>query len=181
MKFYSPSAQVCPSPNWVALLMSIFVCLVAVRARAQGQGLRIGREVAIPRHVQDGEEYQLTVPQLIAFGEKLFTAKWTIQEGAERPQSKGTGAPLSEPSDPRIFPRNFNRISDPDSNSCSGCHNEPFVGDGGDHITSVFVLGQRFDFATFDHSDPGSPVALWTSAASSPHFRTSPTSARPSA
>ena len=75
MKFYSPSAQVCPSPNWVALLMSIFVCLVAVRARAQGQGLRIGREVAIPRHVQDGEEYQLTVPQLIAFGEKLFSAR----------------------------------------------------------------------------------------------------------
>jgi len=37
--------------------------------------LRIGREVAIPRHVQDGEEYQLTIPQLIAFAEKLFTAK----------------------------------------------------------------------------------------------------------
>jgi hypothetical protein len=100
--------------------------------------------------LQDGEEYQLTIPQLIAFGEKLFTAKWTIQEGAGRPQSKGTGAPLSDPSDPLIFPRNFNRISGPDSNSCSGCHNEPFVGDGGDRITSVFVLGQRFDFATFE-------------------------------
>jgi len=110
--------------------------------------------VAIPRHLQDGEEYQLTIPQLVTFGEKLFTAKWTIQEGAGRPLTKGTGAPLSDPSDPLIFPRNFNRISGPDSNSCSGCHNEPFVGGGGDRITSVFVLGQRFDFATFDHSDP---------------------------
>lgn len=114
----------------------------------------IGREVAIPRHLQDGEEYQLTIPQLVTFGEKLFTAKWTIQEGAGRPLTKGTGAPLSDLSDPLIFPRNFNRFSGPDSNSCSGCHNEPFVGGGGDRITSVFVLGQRFDFATFDHSDP---------------------------
>ena len=120
----------------------------------QNPSSMIGREVAIPRHLQDGEEYQLTIPQLLAFGEKLFTAKWTIQEGAGRPQSKGTGAPLSDLSDPLIFPRNFNRISGPDSNSCSGCHNEPFVGGGGDRVTSVFVLGQRFDFATFDHSDP---------------------------
>jgi hypothetical protein len=114
----------------------------------------IGREMAVPRHLQDGEEYQLTIPQLVTFGEKLFTAKWTIQEGAGRPLTKGTGGPLSDLTDPLIFPRNFNRISGPDSNSCSGCHNEPFVGGGGDRITSVFVLGQRFDFATFDHSDP---------------------------
>jgi di-heme oxidoreductase (putative peroxidase) len=122
-------------------------------AWAQSPASMIGREVAVPRHLQDGEEYQLSIPQLIAFGEKLFTAKWTIQEGAGRPQSKGTGAPFSDPSDPLVFPRNFNRVSGPDSNSCSGCHNEPFVGGGGDRITSVFVLGQRFDFATFDHAD----------------------------
>ena len=132
----------------------LFGCLLAVKVSAQTPASMIGREVAIPRHLQDGDEYQLTIPQLIAFGEKLFTAKWTIQEGAGRPQSKGTGAPLSDLSDPLIFPRNFNRVSGPDSNSCSGCHNEPFVGGGGDRITSVFVLGQRFDFATFDHSDP---------------------------
>src|SRR5882762_3707 len=133
----------------------LFGCLLAVKVSAQTPASMIGREVAIPRHLQDGDEYQLTIPQLIAFGEKLFTAKWTIQEGAGRPQSKGTVAPLSDLSDPLIFPRNFNRVSGPDSNSCSGCHNEPFVGGGGDRITSVFVLGQRFDFATFDHSDPG--------------------------
>jgi Di-haem oxidoreductase, putative peroxidase len=122
----------------------------------QNQSSMIGREVAIPHHLQDGEEYQLTIPQLFAFGQKLFTAKWTIQEGAGRPFAKGTatGSPLSDPTDPLLFPRNFNRISGPDSNSCSGCHNEPFVGGGGDRVTSVFVLGQRFDFATFDHTDP---------------------------
>jgi hypothetical protein len=135
--------------------MTALVCCFALTAWAQGDGSQIGKEVAIPRHLQDGEEYQITVPQLIAFGEKLFTAKWTSQEGQGRPNTKGTGPapPLSDPSEPLIFPRNFNRISGPDSNSCSGCHNEPVIGGGGDRATEVFVLGQRFDFATFNRSD----------------------------
>jgi di-heme oxidoreductase (putative peroxidase) len=135
--------------------MTALVCCFALTAWAQDGRSQIGREVAIPRHLQDGEEYQLALPQLIEFGEKLFTAKWTSQEGQGRPNIKGTasGPPLSDPTEPLIFPRNFNRISGPDSNSCSGCHNEPFVGGGGDRATEVFVLGQRFDFATFDHND----------------------------
>jgi hypothetical protein len=69
--------------------------------------------------------------------------------------TKGTGAPLSDPTDPLVFPRNFNRLSAMDANSCAGCHNAPFsiAGGGGDFVTSVFVLGQRFDFVTFDHTD----------------------------
>lgn len=119
---------------------------------AQNRSL-IGKEISIVRHLKDGEEFELTIPRLIAFGDKLFEAKWTIQEGAGRPLTKGTGTPLSDPNSPLTFPRNFNRVSGPDSNSCSGCHNEPFAGGGGDRVTEVFVLGQRFDFATFDHSD----------------------------
>src|SRR6185312_1523274 len=38
-------------------------------------------------------------------------------------------------------------------NSCSGCHNKPFIGGGGDIANNVFVLGQRFDFATFDSKE----------------------------
>ena len=136
---------------WITAL----VCCFALTAGVQEGRSQIGREVAIPRHLQDGEEYQLSIPQLIAFGEKLFTAKWTIQEGQGRPNTKGTGPapPLSNPSEPLVFPRNFNRISGPDANSCSGCHNEPMIGGGGDHVTDVFVLGQRFDFVTFDRND----------------------------
>jgi len=113
----------------------------------------IGQEVAIPQHLQDGEEFQLPIPKLVEFGKKLFTASWTIQEGAGRPLTKGTGSPLSDPTSPLMFPRNFNRISGPDTNSCSGCHNKPSIGGGGDIVGNVFVLGQRFDFATFDRSD----------------------------
>ena len=149
------------------LLLAITSCVAPFLA---GEIKKIGREVAIPRHLQDGEEFVLSTPALIAFGEKLFTAMWTSQEGAGRPLSKGTGNPLSDPSAPLVFPRNFNRLSGPDTNSCSGCHNKPFIGGGGDIVGNVFVLAQRFDFATFDHGDSiptkgavdelGNPVTL---------------------
>jgi hypothetical protein len=119
------------------------------------RGAEIGREVAIPRHLQDGEEFQVSLKQLLDHGRKLFTASWTIEEGGGRPLTKGTGAPLSDPNSPLVFPRNFNRVSGPDANSCAGCHNLPFgiPGGGGDIVANVFVLAQRFDFATFDRAD----------------------------
>ncbi len=67
--------------------------------------------------------------------------------------TKGTGTALSDPNSPLRFPRNFNRISAPDANSCFGCHAVPRIGGGDDIVTNVFVLGQRFDFATFDAAD----------------------------
>jgi hypothetical protein len=134
----------------------------------------LGRELAVLHHLQNGEEYQGSVGELIEFGRKLFTAMWTSQEGAGRPFTKGTVASISDPNDPLIFPRNFNRISGPDTNSCSGCHNKPDIGGGGDIVGNVFVLAQRFDFATFDGLDGmptkgaldevGHPVALQTIA-----------------
>jgi len=130
------------------LIVVFFMALATVRSQST-----IGREVAVPRHVADGEEYSIPLKDLLAHGLKLFTAAWTIQEGGGRPLSKGTGNPLSNPASPLIFPRNFNRISAPDSNSCSGCHNIPVVGGGGDIVANVFVLGQRFDFATFDGNE----------------------------
>jgi hypothetical protein len=128
----------------------------AVQAPGQGGAASIGREVAVPRHLLDGEEYQVSLAELLRHGGGLFSANWTIQEGAGRPLTKGTGAPLADPSSRLDFPRNFNRVSGPDANSCAGCHNAPFgiAGGGGDIVANVFVLGQRFDFATFDPSDP---------------------------
>ncbi len=130
----------------------------------------IGREVAIPRHMQDGEEFDLPIRELVAYGKKLFEARFTSEEGAGRPLSKGTGAPLVDPNSPLLFPRNNNRLSGPDSNSCAGCHNQPISGGTGDLSTNVFVLGQRFDFVTFDANDDiptrgavderGTPVTL---------------------
>ncbi|HEX9794880.1 MAG TPA: di-heme oxidoredictase family protein [Planctomycetota bacterium] len=116
----------------------------------------LGKEVAIPTHLADGDEYVVGVKDLLEHGKRLFEANWTAQEGAGRPLTKGTGAALTDPSDPLVFPRAFNRVSARDANACSGCHNAPFgvPGGGGDFVTGVFVLGHRFDFATFDQADP---------------------------
>src|SRR5438093_13590713 len=136
---------------WVVALLGV----LAFGATVSSQAPMIGREVAVPRHLEDGEEVTISTKALIDHGRALFTAVWTIQEGGGRPLTKGTGNPLSDPSSPLLFPRNFNRISAPDANSCAGCHNLPFgiAGGGGDIVANVFVLGQRFDFVTFDGSD----------------------------
>src|SRR5579859_3369925 len=116
---------------------------------------RIGRETSIDRHLQDDEEFSIPLNSLLDYGKKLFMANWTEEEGAGRPQTKGTGTALADPSHPLAGSRAFNRVSGPDANSCYGCHNQPYgiAGGSGDFATSVFVLGQRFDFMTFDPND----------------------------
>jgi hypothetical protein len=134
-------------------LVALSPFAIVIAALGQDPGSQVGREVAIPIHLQDGEEFNIPIVQLIRYGAQLFNAKFTVQEGAGRPKSKGTGAPISDPTSPLVFPRNFDRLSSPDANSCSGCHNAPVSGGGGDRVTEVFVLAQRFDHLTFDHSD----------------------------
>jgi hypothetical protein len=110
-------------------LVALAVIALSSPASAQTVDL-IGKEIAIPAHLQDGRELEASIQELIAFGEKLFSARWTSQEGQGRPLSKGTGSPLADPSSPLVFPKNFDRMSGPDANSCAGCHNTPFVGGG---------------------------------------------------
>jgi hypothetical protein len=121
-------------------------------AQADASGT-IGRERAVPRHLENGEEFRLSVHKLIAFGRTLFTARWTSQDGQGRPLAKGTGEGLADPGSPLVFPRRFNHVSGPDTGGCSRCHNRPAVGGGGDFASSLLVLAQRFDFATFDAGD----------------------------
>ncbi|MBL9129128.1 MAG: hypothetical protein JNL97_15870, partial [Verrucomicrobiales bacterium] len=130
--------------GWVAIALAWMLTALAAWAA------EIGVEVSIPRHLVDGEEYGMPLLQLLAHGRSLFEANWTPQEGGGRPLTKGNGNPLRDPSHPLVFPRNFNRVSAPDANSCFGCHNAPVSGGNGDIVANVFVTGQRFDFATFD-------------------------------
>jgi hypothetical protein len=140
----------------IGVLWGVFVVVFTTQMLAQSAVGRsvspIGREVAIERHLGEGEEFRIPLRELLEHGRQLFVANWTTQEGGGRPLTKGTGAPLSDPSSPLVFPRNFNRISAPDANSCAGCHNAPFgiAGGGGDIVANVFVLGHRFDFATMN-------------------------------
>jgi len=163
------------SNSKVALLLAAGF-LTAMSPDGDAVAQDIGREVAVSTHLADGEEYHVRLRDLLSHGASVFSAAWTSQEGGGRPLTKGTGAPLADPASPLLFPRNFNRVSAPDANSCAGCHNAPFgvAGGGGDVVTNVFVLGQRFDFLTFDEADvvptrgaadeSGTPVTLQTAA-----------------
>lgn len=132
----------------------LLVVLVAVGCiAATAYAAELGQEIALERHLANGEEFEVGIPELLAHGRAAFVAKWTLQEGGGRPLTTGTGGRLVDPLDPLVFPRNFNRISAPDANSCAGCHSDPFPGGAGDIVANVFVLGQRFDFATFDGND----------------------------
>jgi hypothetical protein len=132
-------------------LTTLTVVVLAVPGLGQAQ---IGAELSVPQHLEDGEEYTIPLVDLVEHGRILFQANWTLQEGGGRPALKGNLNPLADPTDPLLFPRNFNRVSAPDANSCFGCHNVPASGGGGDFVANVFVLAQRFDFATFDPNDP---------------------------
>ena len=145
---------------WKTCLLHVLIVIFPLATVSRAAPSTLGREVSMSTRLADGEEFKLSLPELIAYGRKLFTAQWTVQEGAGRPLSKGTGASLVNPAAPLVFPRNFNRLSGPDANSCAGCHNAPFgiPGGSGDIITSAFVLGQRFDFIDFD-STVSSPMS----------------------
>jgi hypothetical protein len=133
-------------------LLIVFLALTLVASTSTAQN-RIGQEVSVPVHLEDGQELEVTRFQLLKHGERLFNAMWTSQEGGGRPLTKGTGTPLVDPMDPLLFPRNFNRISAPDANSCAASHNLPRSGGSGHIVANVFVLGQRFDFLDFEPSD----------------------------
>jgi Di-haem oxidoreductase, putative peroxidase len=148
---------------WISLGLFVIASQIVVGQQAPSQTQpnsktqqsSIGREVSVPTHLQDGEEFSIPLEALLKHGKLLFNAVWTDQEGGGRPLTKGTGRPLADSSRPLTGARAFNRVSGPDANSCAGCHNSPYgiSGGGGDFVTNVFVLGQRFDAATFDPAD----------------------------
>ncbi len=140
------------SRTLVQVSASLALALVVAVSPAFAQ---IGQELSSYERLEDGEEFAISLQELIRRGEAAFRAEWTPQQGGGRPLSKGVGAPLSDLADPLVFPRSFNRVSAREANGCAGCHNAPFgiTGGGGDFVTGVFVAAQRFDFATFDHSD----------------------------
>lgn len=139
-----------PRSPWAAGLLA---AALAVAGAVGAQEFQPGVEVAVPRHLEDGEEFTTPIRSLVEHGQLLFDAMWTREEGGGRPLTTGTGAPLADGESPLEFPRNFNRISAPDANSCAGCHNLPHSGGAGDIVANVFVLAQRFDHVTFDPSD----------------------------
>jgi hypothetical protein len=132
-------------------LVASLASLALIEALNAAQG--VGSEVALPQRLAPGGEFALSLEKLVAHGKNVFSARFTVQEGQGRRMTKGTGDPLADPSDPLDFPRNMNRVSGPESNSCVGCHNVPILGGAGEFVSNAWVMGQRFDYADFDDLD----------------------------
>jgi len=139
-------------PNLPAGVASLVLMLSP--AWAQTPDL-IGKEVSTYQRLEDGEEFTISLEELLERGQGVFEAQFTPSQGGGRPQSNGFGSPLADPTSPLVFPRNFNRVSAMDGNACAGCHNAPFgiVGGGAGFAGVTFVGAFRFDFATFDQTD----------------------------
>lgn len=88
--------------------------------------------------------------ELVAHGEMLFRAKFTVLDGAGRPDATQAIIPTK-----RKRPRStvFQRTAGLDANSCASCHREPVIGGAGDFSVNVFV-SEGFTNADFDTTDP---------------------------
>ncbi|MCA8949311.1 MAG: hypothetical protein KDE27_07400, partial [Planctomycetes bacterium] len=62
-------------------LPGLAILLTAATVAAQHPAPPIGVEIAVPRHLSDGEEYTVPLRRLLRHGQTLFRANWTNQEG----------------------------------------------------------------------------------------------------
>ncbi len=84
------------------------------------------------------------------YGERLFTARFTREEGAGRPKATQAIIPTKRK---RVSEFTFSRTAGLDAAACAGCHNEPKLGGAGDFTANVFV-SEGFVNADFDSLDP---------------------------
>ncbi len=88
--------------------------------------------------------------RLLDRGKDLFTAKFTVLDGAGRPKATQAIVPTKRKRGENAA---FQRTGGPDANACSGCHNDPITGAAGDFVANVFV-SEGFESADFDSIDP---------------------------
>ena len=128
------------TPGICLALMAVSVLYPSRRAVSQS----VGDERVLVLHMdqKDIDSGHERLKDLFNFGEFLFTAKFTVNDGFGRPGATGNGVPTHRAIGSAPL---MNRASGMDANSCSGCHNDPAPGGGGDFVNSVFVLGQLAD------------------------------------
>lgn len=91
---------------------------------------------------------QLTL--LTQYGEQLFSASFTREDGAGRPMATQAIIPTKRRRPGQLT---FSRTAGLDANACSSCHHQPLIGGAGDFAANVFV-SEGFNHADFDSTDP---------------------------
>jgi hypothetical protein len=143
-------ASVFEAYRWRCVAVLLFVCFASACTvePPTGSETLMGEMPGILRHVSNRELSlgELDSNELRAIGKQLFTASFNTLDGSGNSKT-------------RFFPQQtqqtellgrFNRISGPDANACSGCHNMPIAGGGGDNVANVFALAREFPDVKFD-------------------------------
>lgn len=107
-----------------------------------------GDRPGIIEHAQNHQlaEETIRLRELVGIGKQIFTASFNTLDGSGNSKIRFIADQTEQE---ELFSR-FNRISGPDANACSGCHNTPIVGGGGDNAANVFVLAHKFPNINFD-------------------------------
>ena len=131
------------------LLLILLIAFTFSCKNTSNSKVYIGDEPAVKTHLiqSDIEEGNISIEDVIKHGESLFTARFNSLDGFGRPLSSGD---RTRRKNKKIFPENFNRISGPESQACSDCHNMPIVGGGGSNVTNVFSSAEKSPFLDFD-------------------------------
>lgn len=121
---------------------------------AVAEDIKPWAETAIKSHIDrssfTGPLDRQTLEQLTAAGQALFTAPFTVMDGAGRPMATQAIIPTKRKRAPQ---NNFQRTAGLDANACASCHNEPLAGGAGGFVANVFVA-EGFNNADFDTTDP---------------------------
>ena len=122
-------------------LGSLMISFAPLSAQSSGCPPGYPDRPALAQHIEQADIVNgtLTFQDIFAQGKALFDARFNRCDGQGRPATTGT-TDQREPVQPA-----FSRVSGPDSNSCSGCHNQPRSGGAGDVVANVFVLAQAAD------------------------------------
>lgn len=145
-----------PLFSQLSLAAGLVVCLVALLTPASADPTPSDpwAERAIFEHVDQtsftGILTKGELQKLIDFGETLFAARFTSEDGVGRPMATQAIIPTKRK---RLAPNTFQRTAGLDGNSCASCHNDPVMGGAGDFTTNVFV-SEGFNNADFDTTDP---------------------------
>lgn len=102
-----------------------------------------------PEHGYTGYLHNDQLQSFIRYGELLFNARFTSNEGVGRPMATQAIIPTKRKRPPR---QEFSRTAGLDANACASCHNVPRVGGAGDYSANVFV-SEGFVQSDFDSTD----------------------------
>lgn len=139
----------------VAGTVSVLALLVCVASQSPGhaEGEPPWSERVIGGYRPFDPSVADTADALEAFidrGEKLFVGKFVKGDGAGRPFATQAIVPTKLR---RPAAQSNQRLSGPDANSCSGCHNDPVKGAAAPFTNNAFV-SEGFESADFDTVDP---------------------------